>query len=215
MKKTRIILGALLITGLVSTSPLRAETSDSDTSSTSSKLSTKSTRPTADQKFMQEAALGGLQEVEMGHLAEIHGQSQAVKDFGRKLVEDHGKANDELNQLAKNKGIVLSELAGTKKGKQSDADQHLAKLAGADFDKAFASHMVKDHEMDIKKFEHQAAKGTDPEIKAFAEKCLPTLREHLAAAKKLDESHNARAAGINEPAGASTTTRSTETSTTK
>ena len=61
----------------------------------------------------------------------------------------------------------------------------LAKLSGADFDREFAQHEVKDHEKDIKKFEKETAKLKDADLKAWAEKQLPVLREHLAMAQKL------------------------------
>jgi len=218
MKRQCIVLTALMITGLVSTPFARAEseTAEHSTADHSTRSEKGSAHLNSDQKFIQEATLGGLMEVELGHLAQTHGGSQAVKDFGQKLIDDHGKANDELKQIAQKKGIVLSEIAGSKKGNDSSVDKHLAKLSGAEFDKAFASHMVKDHETDIKKFEHEASKGTDADVKAFAEKCLPTLREHLAAAKQLDTSKNTRASTVSEPAGASATVRHTsETSTTK
>jgi putative membrane protein len=45
--------------------------------------------------------------------------------------------------------------------------------------------MVKDHEEDVQAFERQAESGQDPDLRAFAEETLPTLREHLELAKEV------------------------------
>jgi putative membrane protein len=61
----------------------------------------------ADQKFVHDAAIGGMAEVELGHLAQQKGSSEQVKSIGEKMVTDHGKANDELKSLAASKNITL------------------------------------------------------------------------------------------------------------
>src|SRR6266545_5185813 len=60
-----------------------------------------------DTKFAKEAAAGGLMEVTLGELATKNAASQAVKDFGQRMVDDHGKANQQLKELAAQKGISL------------------------------------------------------------------------------------------------------------
>ena len=51
---------------------------------------------TADQDFVTKAAQGGLAEVELGTIAEDRASAADVKKFGQQMVDDHGKANDEL-----------------------------------------------------------------------------------------------------------------------
>ena len=60
----------------------------------------------------------------------------------------------------------------------------MQQLSGAEFDQAYMDEMVKDHEKDIAAFEQQAQAGQDPELRAFAEEALPTLREHLELAER-------------------------------
>src|SRR6185369_14746712 len=57
----------------------------------------------ADAAFAMAAAEGGLAEVELGRLAKEHASSADVKKFADKMVEDHGKANDELAGILKPK----------------------------------------------------------------------------------------------------------------
>src|SRR6059036_3565592 len=60
-----------------------------------------------DRTFIHKAAKGGMMEVAMGTLAEQNGQSDDVKSFGKRMVADHGKANDELKQIASQKNLTL------------------------------------------------------------------------------------------------------------
>ena len=54
---------------------------------------------------------------------------------------------------------------------------------GADFDKAFAEHAIKDHEKDITKFQKALQNTKDADLRAFIEKSLPVLRQHLQMAR--------------------------------
>jgi putative membrane protein len=78
--------------------------------------------------------------------------------------------------------------------KHREVMDHLLTLKGADFDHAFMKHMVSDHQEAIALFEREAKDGKDPELKDFASKTLPTLREHLKMARKI--------AGMEEKGGA-------------
>jgi len=136
-----------------------------------------------DRAFVMEAAMGGMMEVELGRVAAQQGTSDAVKQFGQRMVDDHSKANDELKQVATTKGLTLpAEL--DEKHKNDLAK--MSKLTGAEFDKAYSKAMLSDHNKDVAAFEKQSKKGTDPDIKAFAAKTLPTLQEHLQLAKALN-----------------------------
>jgi putative membrane protein len=57
------------------------------------------------------------------------------------------------------------------------------KMDDATFDKDYMAAMVKDHEKDVAEFEAEAKDGSDPDVKAWASKTLPTLKKHLELAK--------------------------------
>jgi putative membrane protein len=135
-----------------------------------------------DTDFVKEASSGGMAEVELGKLAQQKARSQAVKDFGSHMVTDHSKANDELKAVAARKGMPVSSTIGVK---EKAVKLKLEALSGDTFDKSYMSSMVKDHQDDIAAFQKEADSGTDPEVKAFASKTLPTLREHLSMAQKV------------------------------
>jgi putative membrane protein len=139
-----------------------------------------STLDRSDRKFIEEAAKGGMAEVEMGQLASERAQSPDVKQFGQRMVQDHSKANDELKQLASSKGVDVP--AQTDKSHQKKMEK-LQKLSGAQFDKQYMDDMVKDHKKDVKEFQKEAKSAKDPDVKSFAAKTTPTLQEHLQMAE--------------------------------
>jgi putative membrane protein len=147
--------------------------------------------PTADHKFMTKAAQGGMAEVQLGQLAQQNAQSQAVKDFGQRMVNDHTKANDELKQLASQKGVSLPD----KLDPQDEATKmRLSSLKGEAFDRAYMNDMVKDHKKDVAEFKHESTAGQDPQVKDWASKTVPTLASHLQEAEQI-----APTVGANKP----------------
>jgi putative membrane protein len=135
-----------------------------------------------DLQFTEEAAAGGLKEVALGELAQEQAKNEQVVQFGERMVQDHHQANEKLMGLAEQKGIELPQ------DLPEDAQQkyeELQQLSDAEFDQAYMDEMVKDHEETIGLFEQQAESGQDPDLRAFAEETLPTLREHLELAKEV------------------------------
>ena len=116
--------------------------------------------PAADKRFMDKAAQGGMAEVELGHLAEQNGSSQQVKDFGKRMVNDHSKANDQLKQLASKENVTLPTSLDAKDQATKD---RLSKLQGAAFDKAYMKDMVMDHKKDVADFKHESMDAKNPQ----------------------------------------------------
>jgi putative membrane protein len=125
----------------------------------------------ADKAFMKDAAKGGMMEVAMGRVAEQHATDSEVKNFGARMVKDHGKANEELKTLAREQNVQLP--AEKEPGKWKS-------------DKDYMGQMVKDHENDLAAFEKEAKEGSDPNVKNFASKTSEVVRKHLDMAKKID-----------------------------
>jgi len=157
------------------------------TGSSSSQTSTNASSQlsTTDQQFIKEAAQGGMAEVQMGRLAAKNAESDAVKQLGQKLVQDHSKANQELKKIASQKGVTLTADIGSENKSTLD---HLKTLKGKEFDQAFIQHAVEDHQKDIQKFQQAAQQLQDSDLKSFAQKTLPTLQEHLQMAKSAQSS---------------------------
>ena len=123
-----------------------------------------------DKTFMKKAAKGGMMEVTMGKVAEQNAQSDDVKSFGKRMVTDHSKANDELKSIA------------SKKGFQLPSKEHSGKWTS---DRAYMDMMVKDHEKDLAEFKEEASSGSDSDVKKFADDTAKIVQEHLDLAKEI------------------------------
>jgi putative membrane protein len=141
----------------------------------------------SDTTFARKAAQGGMAEVKMGRLAEEKGSSQDVKNFGKKMVEDHSAANEKLEGIASQQNITLP--ATLNRTDQATYD-HLSKLSGDAFDRAYAKDMVQDHQQDIADFKTEARNGQNSAVKGFASNTLPTLEEHLKMARNMEQHVN-------------------------
>lgn len=135
-----------------------------------------------DKAFLKKTANCGMMEVQAGQLAQEKAQSQEVKDFGKRMVTDHGKANEELKALAQKKGQTLPAEMGKKYKSMTDK---LANTSGAEFDKKYMEMMVKDHMKEVKSFQEAPEKLKDPDLKSWAAKTLPTLEQHLQQSKTI------------------------------
>ncbi len=118
----------------------------------SSPVSSEAQGAMTDLAFAKDAARGGMAEIKLGKLAEYGGSSEVVKTFGTRMVAEHTKAGDKLKEAAALEHITLpTDLAARD---QATYDR-LSKLSGADFDRAYAQDMVKDHQQDSQAFQRE------------------------------------------------------------
>jgi putative membrane protein len=132
----------------------------------------------ADVEFAQKAATGGKHEVAGAKVAAAKGSSAEVKSYASKLVRDHTAANNELMAMMKKKHIPPA-------AEEKPAAEPWRNETGAAFDRAYIEHAISEHEKDIALFEAESKDGGDAELKAWAGKKLPALREHLKTAQDL------------------------------
>lgn len=135
-----------------------------------------------DRVFVQAAATGGKAEVELGQLAQRAGADAAVKDFAKRMVEDHGKANERLAALAKAAGLAVPD--GLDPEHQAVRDR-LARLGGAELDRAYIAGQVADHQKTAQLLAHEIGSGQDEGLKGFAAESLPVVLEHLRLARDI------------------------------
>jgi putative membrane protein len=139
----------------------------------------------ADRDFVVGMIAGGTAEVELGRLAEEKASNPAGREFAEVLVRDHQKANAELKSIATKYNIDVSN---------ANLDDHkndmerMRKLSGPEFDSEYIQMMVDKHEKTVTKLEERANDDDNPEIRQWASRTLPTVRQHLEKAKAIKDS---------------------------
>ena len=166
--------------GTAGTTGTGTATTDTSVTGTTSAAATPLSKEDSD--FTMKAAQANMAEVNAGSTAASKGTSADVKNFANRMVTDHGKALDEVKQLAQTKGVTLpTDVSAEQK---AEADK-LSKLSGKAFDKAYAEAMVKGHEQVAKELEKASKDAKDPDLKAWAAKTLPVVQDHLKMAKEM------------------------------
>ncbi len=136
-----------------------------------------------DAEFMVEAAELDMMEIELGKIA-LNSTNAEVKAHGQMMIDEHTKAANEMKALAAAKGVTLPASL-TEDG--MEAAKKLRDKKAEDFNEAYIDMMVDNHEKAVTKFENNADRSDDPEIKAWATKTLAALRTHLEHSRALQE----------------------------
>jgi putative membrane protein len=148
----------------------------------------------ADMKLLeglQKLHAGNEGEVQMGQMGAQMASDPLVKAFAQRMVDDHSKNDQHLTQMATTMGMPLTGKAY--QAQQKDTQKALGKVhgkTGAEFDKAFISAMVKDHEKDakgVKTLANRARKDGQGEVAGFLDTTEQTMQQHLAMAKQIEQ----------------------------
>ncbi len=142
----------------------------------------------SDQAFVSKALEGGDAEVQLGQLAEQKSQSQDVKQFAQKMVNDHGQMGDKwFKPLAKQMDVSVPK-GPSKKDKK--LMEKLQALSGQQFDTEYIQAMLKDHREDLKDFQNEAQAAQNPALKQVAEQGQKVIEQHLQLIQQIAQAHN-------------------------
>ncbi len=160
-----IALGVVIFFGVVSTSMAEQESLGK-----------------ADAAFLQTAAKRQQSEIQLSQLAVERSESEQVKQFAQRMVQDHTKASQELNKLATDLGLTLSE---TKKDAPHGANSKLSSLSGRAFERAYIKHEMAGHKKNVSEFAAKSKGLKNIQVREWASATLPVLKEHLSLVKGL------------------------------
>lgn len=168
MKATATFRGAMVCAALLFAGPLLADDPHAQA-----------------QNFATEASAAGMAEIDAAKLALKKSQSADVKTFAQHIIDDHTKANTELKAIAQKQKLELSDSPSV----MNQAKAKVLDVRDESFDAAYANNQVSAHEDAVKLFTDAANNSSDTEIKAFAQKTLPVLQQHLEMAQELVKAH--------------------------
>jgi putative membrane protein len=173
-----------------SSTPQRGQQSDSEPGASSTNpegegvsKSTPGRIGKADRAFVTKAAAGNLYEIEASKLADSRASDPQIKALAQALVRDHSQALAELKSIAASHNYPLPEqLTDDKRA----IVQRLKSMSGKEFDQAYRQQVgIRDHGADIKLFERASRATRVPDLKAWIDKTLPTLKSHLKHASTI------------------------------
>lgn len=138
-----------------------------------------------DKQYLSKTAQGLISEVAMGEMAQKNAADERVKQFGKRMVDDHGKELADLKRLASQKKVTLPDAMDHGQKKEFDK---LSKLSGKDFDKEYVKYEAKDHKEDVEDQGKEMKSTSDPDLKKFASASYDTVSRHK---ESIDELHRA------------------------
>jgi len=140
-----------------------------------------------DQKMMRDIAYSNISEIAAGKLALEKSQSDDVKSYAQKMIDDHTKAQQELQTLADSKGVKLPTEPDAKHKALSKV---MAGLKGDAFDKRYLKQGgLNDHENTHKLLTRVQDKAKDADLKAYAAKTITVVDQHLTLAQDMAGKH--------------------------
>jgi len=132
----------------------------------------------ADSSFIQMAGSLGLLQLKLGKLAEEKGSSSSVRDFGKRMVADYTKANEELAAGAKQAAYPAPLMLR----QHQQVLERFVRTGRSSFDKNYMAEMVNDHGEAVHLFQQESEGGRVASLKQLASRMLPTLQQHLSLA---------------------------------
>ena len=141
---------------------------------------------TPDSAFVIAASQSALAGVTFAKMAAERAASADVKRFAQRVVGEGARMSDELKPMLKAQNAPEP---GQLDQRNKAVHDWLAKLSGAEFDRAYMSNMASMQAAELMVFERAATRSQNDEVKAWASKNLPVLKDQqesaMAIAKKI------------------------------
>lgn len=146
---------------------------------------TKGKLSAGDEKALKDMAQANINEVAAARIALNKAQSQEVKTFAQKMIDDHTSALAKVEAVAEQKGVGLPAEPDAKHKAMADK---LEKQSGSAFDKMYLEHAgLMDHKMVLSTLKSDATKIKDPDVKALADAHTPVVEQHLKLASQMSK----------------------------
>lgn len=139
--------------------------------------------PTADQRFVTQAAQAQLFDIQLGQLAANTSSNADVVALGQQVQSDQTDANNQLSTIASNDGFDMPADLDTA---HQRALAKFSNLSGTKFDKAFAKQIAVSETRQIKLYGAEANRSTNTDLQTYAGDTT-ALQNDATAAKQLSK----------------------------
>ncbi len=139
-------------------------------------------RETADQMFLKDAYQSNLFEIQLSKHVAANVDRPQIKEFAQKMVDDHTRANEKIEQAAQSKGVQLDKQL--KQWQQAKLDE-VKKLDSQTLGRKYMFHQVGNHQACLLENHYQAKHAQDQAVKSLASNMIPTLEQHAGQARQI------------------------------
>lgn len=182
----KVVLIASAVAAMFSTAAVQAQSTSaaqSDTSAQTSSTGSMAKLSSGDEKALKDMAQANINEIAATKIALNKAESNDVKAFAQKMVDDHGDALTKVQTVAKQKDVTLPTEPDAQHKAMADK---LEKESGDAFDKMYMENAgTKDHKMVLSKLQSDAKNIKDPDVKALADAHTPVVEQHLKSAEQM------------------------------
>ena len=137
-----------------------------------------------DALFIAEATSANMLQVQLSELALERAVGPEVKEMAQEMGQDHRRLMDDLQSTAVQGEFVVPNELGSSDQKVYD---EVSSQTGIGFDLAYIKRAREEHRRLLNRYEDMAENAKVMEVKQFASKQLPLLRQHLQKAEALED----------------------------
>lgn len=143
-----------------------------------------------DREMIKDLAEANIAEIDTGRLALSKTQNPRVREYAQKMIDDHGSAQQELQQMAQAKGMTLPQETDLAHRTVSGA---LRLLSGDTFDSQYINRVgIDDHQRTVELLQKAQGQARDTELRALAGRMLPVVQGHLDVARQISQQRDQR-----------------------
>lgn len=135
-----------------------------------------------DSKVIREVAADNLLEIRLGAIAKKKATNPAVQQFGDRMVTDHTWMLENWKALVTKSGFPFQPGL---RDEQEQEVKRLEKMSGAEFDRAYMTAMIQNHQNAIVKFQNERNTANSEPVRTRMSSDLPALQQHLSLATQV------------------------------
>jgi putative membrane protein len=177
-------------TGMAEGAPGGIGSRDTMPAATADSAATAGTGEATPAAVLSQMNLANTTEIQLSTVASRQATSPRVKQIARKLIADHTRNREQVLALAQRVNLTLTPARGASVSAADSAAMpaDLQGKTGADFDRAFIEHEIRDHQSNIQKIQNQLLPASqDQQLKDYLQKTVTEMQGHLGSLQEVQQ----------------------------